>query len=111
MDGYYEWHEKKPHFVSLGDGVMWAAGLWASGLNQLSATMVTTESIGPVAWLHNRLPRFLTEDEIIPWLTGTPDDARQLLHPTSTDWVERLSVREVSWDVGNVRNDHAGLLD
>ena len=111
MDGYYEWHEKKPHFVSLGDGLMWAAGLWATGLNQLSATMVTTDSVEPVAWLHNRLPRFLTEDEITPWLTGPPDEARELLHPTSMDWVERLSIREVSREVGNVRNDHAGLLD
>ena len=77
----------------------------------LLGVRVTTDSVEPVAWLHNRLPRFLTEDEITPWLTGTPDEARELLHPTSMDWVERLSIREVSREVGNVRNDHAGLLD
>lgn len=110
MDGYYEWYEKKPHYVSLGGEIMWAAGLWATGLNQLSATMVTTESVEPIAWLHDRLPRFLREEEITPWLRGTADQARELLQPTSTDWVERLEIREVSRDVGNVRNDHAGLL-
>lgn len=111
MDGYYEWHEKKPHYVSLGGEIMWTAGLWSTGLNQLSATMVTTDSVEPIAWLHNRLPRFLTQPEIGQWLSGTADEARELLHPTSTDWVGRLSIREVSTAVGNVRNDHAGLLD
>lgn len=111
MDGYYEWHEKKPHYVSLDGEIMWAAGLWATGVNRLSATMVTTDSVEPIDWLHNRLPRFLMDDEIAPWLTGTEDQARQLLQPISTDWVERLEAREVSKDVGNVRNDHAGLLD
>lgn len=110
MDGYYEWHEKKPHYVSLGDGLMWAAGLWATGLNQLSATMVTTDSVEPLSWLHHRLPRFLTVDEIEQWLVGTADDARELLHPTAAEWVGQLTVREVSKDVGNVRNDHAGLI-
>ncbi len=111
MDGYYEWHEKKPFYVSSGSEIMWAAGLWARGLNQLSTTMVTTDSVEPISWLHNRLPRFLSAGEIGPWLTGTPDEARELLHPTSSEWVGKLSIREVSSDVGNVRNDHAGLLD
>lgn len=110
MDGYYEWHEKKPYYVSMGDELMWAAGLWATGLDQLSATMVTTDSVEPLAWLHHRLPRFLTADEITPWLTGTADDAGELLRPVTTEWVERLTVREVSADVGNVRNDHPGLI-
>ncbi|ALC05225.1 hypothetical protein CDES_03865 [Corynebacterium deserti GIMN1.010] len=111
MDGYYEWHKKKPHFVSLGDEVMWAAGLWSTGLDQLSTTIVTTESIEPIAWLHNRLPRFLEHDEIEQWLFGPADAAKEMLHPVSKEWVEKLSIREVSSDVGNVRNDHAGLLD
>ncbi len=111
MDGYYEWHEKKPYFVSLEDELMWAAGLWSTGLNQLSTTMVTTDSVEPIEWLHNRLPRFLTADEVEPWLTGTTEEAKELLHPTSTDWVSRLKIREVSPEVGNVRNDHAGILD
>lgn len=111
MDGYYEWHDKKPHFVSLGDELMWAAGLWSTGLDQMSATMVTTESVEPIAWLHNRLPRFLEHDELEQWLFGTAEEAKEMLHPVSQEWVKRLSVREVSSDVGNVRNDHAGLLD
>lgn len=111
MDGYYEWHEKKPHFVSLGGELMWAAGLWSTGLDQLSTTMVTTESVAPIDWLHNRLPRFLTTAEIGPWLSGSAEEAKELLHPSEQSWVSRLQVREVAPEVGNVRNDYAGLLD
>lgn len=113
MDGYYEWHDdgsgRQPHFVSLGE-VMWAAALWATGLERLSATMVTTESHGPLEWLHNRLPRLLATNEIEQWVTGTPEQAAELLHPTPLDYLERLTVRPVDRAVGNVRNDYAELI-
>lgn len=111
MNGYYEWHEKKPQFVSLGGDdteLLWAAGLWSTGLDQLSTTMLTTDSAGSIAWLHHRMPRFLTAAEIIPWLCGDP--APDLLQPTPPDLRERLVTREVAQEVGNVRNDHAGLI-
>jgi len=113
MDGYYEWHDdgtgKQPYFVSLGK-VMWAAALWATGLDRLSATMVTTDSHGPLEWLHNRLPRLLATEEIEQWTTGTPEQAAELLHPTPADYLERLTVRPVDRAVGNVRNDYPELI-
>lgn len=113
MDGYYEWHDggegKVPHFVSSGT-IMWAAALWATGVNQLSSTIVTTEAVDPLAWLHNRLPRLLTEEEIDQWTQGTPEQAAELLHPTPVDFLEQLTVRPVDKAVGNVRNDYAELL-
>ena len=102
---------KKPHYVSLGGELMWAAGLWSTGLDQISTTMVTTDSVEPIKWLHHRLPRFLENDELERWLFASAEETQQMLHPVSQNWVERLSVRQVSTDVGNVRNDHAGLLD
>ena len=114
MDGYYEWHDdgtgRRPYFVSLGE-VMWVAALWATGLDRLSTTMVTTDSHGPLEWLHNRLPRLLATDEIGQWVTGTPEQAAELLHPTPPAYLERLTVRPVDRAVGNVRNDHPGLLE
>ena len=113
MDGYYEWHDdgsgKQPYFVSLGE-VMWVAALWSTGLDRLSATMVTTDSHGPLEWLHNRLPRLLAVEEIEQWVSGTPEQAAELLHPTPVDYLERLSVRPVDKAVGNVRNDYAELI-
>lgn len=111
MNGYYEWHEKKPQFVSLGGNdteLMWAAGLWSTGLEQLSTTMLTTASAGSLGWLHHRMPRFLTRVEIAPWLAG--DTAAELLDPTPPELRERFVTREVVSEVGNVRNDHAELI-
>lgn len=113
MDGYYEWHDdgtgKRPYFVSTGE-IMWAAALWATGLGKMSSTIVTTAAVEPMAWLHDRLPRLLTVDEIEQWTQGTPDQAAELLHPTPTDYLETWSVRPVDRAVGNVRNDYAELI-
>ncbi|HZK32544.1 MAG TPA: SOS response-associated peptidase [Corynebacterium sp.] len=118
LDGYYEWHrgegqkKKIPYYVTLGEGqLLWAAGLWDAGLNQLSTTMITTDSAGPVAWLHHRLPRFLAEGEIAQWLTGTPEQAQTLLHPAPEQLLGELRWRPAAPEVGNVRHDHPGLLD
>ena len=115
MDGYYEWHDsgdgKVPHLVSpTGGGLLWAAGLWDTGLGQLSTTMVTTDAPEPLAWLHHRVPRLLAAEEVEQWLTGSPEQAAQLLHPSAGELLAGLEVRPVSREVGNVRNDHAGLL-
>lgn len=118
VDGYYEWHQeegqkkKTPYYVSLGEGqLLWAAGLWDTGLNQLSTTMVTTDSAGPIAWLHHRLPRFLGPDEVEQWLTGTLEQAGELLHPTPERLLQGLRWRPADPAVGNVRNDYPGLLE
>lgn len=112
MDGYYEWHDdgtgKAPYYVSAGeDQMLFAAGLWASGLDQLSATIVTTEATEEMAWLHNRLPRFLKPEEMRQWVEGTKEEAAQLLEPTS---LSGFDVRKADKAVGNVRNDFAELI-
>lgn len=113
MDGYYEWNDagdgKRPYFVSSGE-IMWVAALWATGLDRLSTTMLTTDSHGPLAWLHDRLPRVLAPEEIEQWVTGTPEQAAELLHPTPLAELEKLRVRPVGRAVGNVRNDYAELI-
>ena len=109
MDGYYEWHEKVPYYVTRGDGeLMWVAGLWATGMDRLSATMVTTEALAPMDWLHHRLPRFLTQEELRPWLSG--DMNEELLQPTPEKLREVFEIRPVDKAVGNVRNDYPELI-
>ncbi|AKE38621.1 Hypothetical Protein NG00_00582 [Corynebacterium camporealensis] len=111
LDGYYEWHKdddggKTPHFVQ-HDGMLWAAGLWETGLDRLSATMVTTEATEEMAWLHGRLPLFLQPAEVRTWLEGTPDDAATLLEPSR---LRGFQTRSVDKAVGNVRNDYPELI-
>ncbi|APT93081.1 hypothetical protein CPHO_09500 [Corynebacterium phocae] len=103
MDGYYEWKDSQPHFVTGPDGLLWAAGLWASGLGQLSATVVTAAATEEMEWLHHRQPKFLLPDEVQAWLAGA-----DLGGPTS---VRGLSTYPVDKAVGNVRNDYPGLIE
>ena len=83
LDGYYEWKDKQPYFVTPAHGMLYAAALWETGLDRLSTTMVTTDSVGErMMWLHNRLPLFLARDEIEQWVRGTPEEALELVHPS-----------------------------
>lgn len=110
LDGYYEWKDKQPYFVTPSEGMLYAAALWETGLDILSTTMVTTDSVGDdMTWLHNRLPLFLARDEIEQWVRGTPEEALELVHPSRV--AGDLSYRPVSKDVGHVRNDFAELID
>lgn len=109
LDGYYEWKagdnpkaKKQPFYVTGPEGLLWAAGLWATGVDRLSATMVTTEATEEMAWLHHRLPKFLRREEIAPWLAG-----EALLEPSS---VEGFNARPADPAVGNVRNDYPELI-
>lgn len=111
LDGYYEWKDKVPHFVRRTDGkLLWAAGLCSTGLDQLSATMVTTAAVGEMVHLHDRLPRFLDHDEVEQWLLGSAEDATELLHPASDELVASLRISEADKAVGNVRNDYPELI-
>lgn len=111
LDGYYEWHEKKPYYISPGgesDEMLYAAALWETGLDKLSTTMVTTDSTGDIAWLHHRLPLFLKPEEIDTWVNGTPEEALELVHPSRV--ADDLLWRPAAPEVGNVRNEYAELM-
>ncbi|MGP5557271.1 SOS response-associated peptidase [Corynebacterium flavescens] len=111
MNGYYEWHDdgagKAPYYVTRGEGLLWAAGLWEEGLERLSATIVTTAATPEMEWLHDRLPRFLGEEEVRTWATGSPEEAASLLAPTG---LEDFSARKADKAVGNVSNDYPALI-
>nr|WP_206215039.1 SOS response-associated peptidase [Corynebacterium lizhenjunii] len=107
LDGYYEWHDdgsgKKPYYVTDSTGgLLWAAGLWSTGQDILSATMVTTAATPAMEWLHGRLPKFLRPEELRPWLAG-----EDLLEPSGVD---TLQARLADTAVGNVRNDFPELI-
>ncbi|MCF4006082.1 SOS response-associated peptidase [Corynebacterium uropygiale] len=111
MDGYYEWKDKQPHFVSLRKGgLLWAAGLYSTALGQLSVTILTTQSQPPLEWLHHRMPRFLQAEEMETWTRGTPQEAAQLLHPSLEPLREQLRTWPVGREVGRASIDHAGLI-
>lgn len=131
-DGWYEWKKgtsaKQPYFTHYSDGSSLAmAGIWEfwrpsggelaekfpDGL--VTASVLTTEAVGPLAQVHDRMPLVLDPSAWESWLD--PDaDARDeritsLLVPPSPDLVARFEIRPVSSQVNSVRNNGPELLE
>jgi putative SOS response-associated peptidase YedK len=130
-DGWYEWQRgpehKQPYFTHYDDGSSIAmAGLWEywkpkddpdgkypDGL--VTACVLTTDAVGPLAQVHDRMPLVLPPSAWAAWLDPdrTPDDeaVAALLAPPSPELVARMELRPVSPRVNNVRNNGPELLE
>lgn len=110
MDGYYEWtgegEAKHPNFIRTGSPI-WVAGLYSFGLDQLSATMITTDAQAPLDQVHHRMPRFLAPEEMEQWIFGSPAEAEELLTPADTTGFHFTPAPK---EVGSVRNDYPELM-
>ena len=92
------------------------AGLWdawkdpSDGKWLQSFSIVTTDANEIMAPVHNRMPVILHSGDFDRWLSReeTHQLPIDLLRPFATDEMEAF---EVSKDVGNVRNNHAELLN
>jgi putative SOS response-associated peptidase YedK len=127
MDGYYEWRvnpdtpagkksRKTPFFLHRGDGEpLFAAGLWSVWKSDkiaeplLSCTIITTDAVGELAEIHDRMPLMLAEDDWDAWLNpDAPIDPELLARPPD---VRDIELREVSTLVNSVRNNGPELLE
>lgn len=122
MDGYYEWMPspdpgpKTPFYMFRRDGSpILVAGLWSAwrpdqtALPMLTCTIVTTDAVGELAEIHNRMPLMLDENNWDRWLN--PDDsAPQDLLANPPD-ISGIGVRRVSRLVNRVANNSAELLE
>lgn len=135
-DGWYEWQRvpregsaphKQPYYTCPTDGSSLAlAGLWeywkpnddpegrfADGL--VTACVLTTDAVGPLARVHDRMPLLLPRSAWEAWLDPdrrADDDAvAAALTPPSSDLVAGLTTRAVSPLVNNVGNNGPELLE
>ncbi|TFC79113.1 SOS response-associated peptidase [Cryobacterium sp. TMS1-20-1] len=118
--GYYEWHTdgttKKPYFIHSDDGLPLAfAGLYAWWKNPaaadddparwvLSATILTTDALGPLTQIHDRTPVPLPEEWWDQWLDPATDGDQTLVDAAvaaSHEVVETLNFYAVAPVVGN----------
>lgn len=99
MNGYYEWKDKQPYFVSTGE-LVWAAGLYSTAQEGLSATVLTTAAAGQLEWLHHRMPVFVDAAGARAWLAGADPQAI----------VPDFQIVAANRKVGNVRNQGPELL-
>jgi putative SOS response-associated peptidase YedK len=126
MDGYYEWRanpaadgkktRKTPFYLHRADGEMlFAAGLWsvwkpakdASPL--LSCTIITTDAVGALGEIHDRMPLIVRENDWDRWLD--PDARADLELLAAPPDITGIEMREISTLVNNVRNNGPELLE
>src|SRR5690606_31722464 len=108
--------EKQPFRIKLLEQEVFAfAGLWSlwkspEGEDYYSFTIITTDPNELTAAVHDRMPVILSEQECKAWLDKDvkADDLMPLLNPYPAD---AMAMHPVSKDVGNVRNNHEGLLN
>ncbi|MGH3697016.1 MAG: SOS response-associated peptidase [Pseudonocardiaceae bacterium] len=117
VDGWYEWQrvgaQKQPFFITRADGSSLAlAGLWSTWRGPdtdaplVTCTVLTTDAVGPLAEIHDRMPLILPAQAWQSWLDPDCADAGELLAPPAAELVNALELRPVSTAVNNVR--HAG---
>lgn len=127
--GYYEWHtvdgEKTPYFVRLPDDeLVLFAGLYEWWRNPaepadspdrwvLSTSILTRDSSGELAGIHDRMPVFLAPELAEGWLDPHEEGSLELLEAVSegaVEQAERMEFYAVGREVGNVRNKGPELI-
>ncbi|RLK61091.1 SOS response-associated peptidase [Actinokineospora cianjurensis] len=122
-DGWFEWRRdktaKQPFYTTTRDGSSLAmAGLWTTWHDKadpsapvlVTCAVLTTDAVGPIADIHDRMPLLLRRDAWGSWLDPDSDAVADLLAPPARDLVDALEIRPVSQAVNSVRNNGPELL-
>ncbi len=135
MDGWYEWKPgpensprpgkskgkptKIPFFMSPKDGTrLFMAGLWSAWHDPtdpdapplLSCTILTTDAVGDLREVHDRMPRIMPYDSWDAWLDPDHPAPSELFAPPSDAIADAIAIREVSPLVNRVANNGPELL-
>lgn len=129
-DGWFEWQQhtaarsrggKQPYFITPADGSPVAlAGLWATWRPKdadpgqpplLSCAVLTTDAVGPLAAIHDRMPLVLPQQAWAGWLDPDSREPGELLAPPSEQFVEGFEERPVSTAVNDVRRNGPELVE
>ncbi len=121
MDGWYEWENsrdtagkpvKTPRYLSARDGsTLLMAGVWSRwGGERLSCAVLTTEAVGPLRQVHDRMPLILPRSQWARWIDPAAELDPGWLAPPTTSIAEAVDIRRVSRLVNSVRNNGPQLL-
>ncbi|OZC31431.1 SOS response-associated peptidase [Gordonia polyisoprenivorans] len=130
MDGWYEWKKgppdskgkptKVPFFMSPVDGTrLFMAGLWSVWHDRtddaapplLSCSILTTDAVGDLREVHDRMPLIMPYDNWDAWLDPDHRAPDTLFAPPSADVAAAIAIREVSPLVNRVANNSPELLN
>lgn len=129
MDGFYEWRvdpdppagtkpRKTPFYIYRSDRrLLFMAGLWSVWKNPsgpadpplLSCTIITTDAVGELAGIHDRMPLIVAERDWDSWLDPDVPAATELL--ASPPDVRGIALRQISTLVNSVRNNGPALIE
>lgn len=123
-DGWFEWRRdpsgKQPFFMARQDGDSLAlAGLWSTWRDPsadadapplITCAVLTTDAVGQLAGIHDRMPLLLSPDDWAAWLDPDRADVADLLGPPAPALIDALELRPVSDAVNSVRNNGPELL-
>lgn len=139
MDGWYEWRPnpaaegkkatKTPFYMHAADDeLLFMAGLWSTwrprgaseatgegagasrdSLPLVSCTIITTESVGPLAGIHDRMPLTISAGDWDRWLDPDAPIDEGLLRGHGD--LDRIVTREVSKLVNSIRNNGPELIE
>lgn len=129
MDGWYEWVTepgatgkavKQPFFMSRSDGGrLYMAGLWSVWRDRtqgedahtlLSCTILTTDAVGELAKIHDRMPLPMPREHWDAWLDPDHPAPEELLETPGAAAVSEILIRPVPALVNSVRNNGPELL-
>ena len=100
--GFYEWQaragRKQPYyFLPKGEPLLGFAALWERD----TCSLITTDAIGVVREIHDRMPVILAKQHYAAWLAGAPD-----VPPNAA-----LECHPVSMAVNTAANDSPRLIE
>ncbi|MFT4200814.1 SOS response-associated peptidase [Gordonia sp. (in: high G+C Gram-positive bacteria)] len=130
MDGWYEWRKavgedgktvKVPYFMSPADHTrLFMGGLWSVWRPKdagpidpplLSCTILTTDAVGPLREVHDRMPLIMPVQWWEEWLDPDSPAPSRLLEPPARELADAIEIREVAPLVNRVANNGPRLLD
>ncbi len=114
--GYFEWMAgvpKQPYYFERADGFpIGFAGIWEwNETTGDTVSIITTSPNAEAGKVHDRMPVIIRRGFWKRWFEpeALRDEERQRMLIPAPDGA--LNIYPVSGDVGNVRNNHPGLLD
>ncbi|NLT95290.1 MAG: SOS response-associated peptidase [Clostridia bacterium] len=118
-DGYYEWlkrgKEKIPYYFTLENHKLFAfAGIRAvwQNANEIvnSCSIITTDAVGDIADIHNRMPIILDANIEMDWIDPKLKEKKQLFHILDSRSNNDLDYYRVTTKVNNTNNNSNDLI-
>lgn len=116
-EGWYEWQAladgKQPHYITRRDGRPFCfAGLLSAWRDTTSCAILTTQALGPIAQVHDRMPVVLPDENhaawLDPWVKDTSVVTAMALEPMAP---EEFRHYPVSKRVNSARNEGPELIE